>query len=202
MKHLILATWLSVLTIAISAIFWHSEWKFQLPTPVPEGYRSVPTGTRIELRHPDAITSKISAQKPLFIHFFNPDCPCSKFNVPQFRSLVKEHENEVDFMIVVMNNERYTADEIQEKFNLDLPVSFDTTLAATCGVYSTPQAVILDENSNLFYRGNYNKTRYCTDKKTGYAAIALAALVEKKSSVTFDKSALTAYGCQLPTCTK
>lgn len=31
-------------------------------------------------------------------------------------------------------------------------------IAISCGVYSTPQAVIIDGNGQLFFRGNYNKT--------------------------------------------
>ncbi|MET0242652.1 MAG: redoxin family protein [Flavitalea sp.] len=199
MKQIVLVTWLTALTAGIVAVFWYSEWKYQLPTPVPENYVAVATGTKIA--KPEAISSA-NHKRPFFIHFFNPDCPCSKFNVPQFRTLVNEHKNDMDFMIVVLNNEKYSADQIRKKFDLDVPVSFDTSLATTCGVYSTPQAVLVDENSNLYYRGNYNKTRYCTDKKTSYAAMAIEAVLAKKHSLNFDKSALTAYGCQLPTCTK
>ena len=64
-----------------------------------------------------------------------------------------------------MNNNYYTAKQIQDKFGLDIPVLFDSSLAKACGVYSTPQAVLIDNNQNLYYRGNYNRSRYCTRQK-------------------------------------
>lgn len=189
---------LAILFTGILGIFWYSDWIYQLPTPVPEHYKPVQNGVKIAL--PGQL--KVNRDKPVFIHFFNPDCPCSKFNITHFKSLVREHKEQVNFMIVVLNNDRYTSTEIQDKFGLDIPVSFDTSLATSCGVYSTPQAAILDKDQHLFYRGNYNKTRYCTDKKTNYAQIALNALLKNSANVSFDRYALTAYGCQLPKCNK
>jgi hypothetical protein len=69
------------------------------------------------------------------------------------------------------------------------------------GVYSTPQAVIIDAGQRIFYRGNYNRTRYCTDKKSEYARLALKSLLQN-NDVVFSQYALTPYGCQLPKCTK
>jgi hypothetical protein len=102
------------------------------------------------------------------------------------------------FAIAVMSKDEYTTEEIQDKFGLSIPVLFDQSLPASCGVYSTPQAVILNKNHTLYFRGNYNKSRYCTDKKTNYAEIAMDALVHNGPEPTFDEAALKAYGCQLP----
>ena len=197
MKKLAIYFWLGILLTAIISVFWYNEWVYQLPTPVPAEYRNVGNGAHIPL--PDKLQG--SDNKPVFLHFFNPDCPCSRFNLSHFRSLVLEYGDKVDFAVVVMNNDAYKEVEIKEKVGLDLPVSFDTSLANVCGVYSTPQAVILDKEHKLYYRGNYNKSRYCTDKKTNYAEIALNSLLDKKQTV-FDRYALTAYGCELPTCNK
>jgi hypothetical protein len=198
MRNLIVLIWLGLLFIGISALFWYNDWKYKLPTPVPPSYKAVSTGITIEL--PQQLNA--GKYKPVFLHFFNPDCPCSRFNMIYFKSLVKQYQEEVSFVIVVMNNTRYSVKEIQHKFGLDLPVSFDTALATSCGVYSTPQAVILNRDNQLYYRGNYNKSRYCTDKKTNYAEIALNALLKQGPTVFFDQYALRAYGCQLPQCTK
>jgi hypothetical protein len=96
----------------------------------------------------------------------------------------------------------YTAEQIQEKFDLRIPVLFDKALADSCGVYSTPQAAILDTNHTLYFRGNYNKSRYCTDKASNYAETALDSLVSGSKLPLFDTLATRAYGCQLPTCNK
>jgi len=214
MKKLIFISWLGLIFGGIIALFWYNSWKYQLPTPVPENYVSVNNGTLIKLPPEILLRSQAASKqtrlpesdhrqnKPVFLHFFNPDCPCSRFNLPHFKSLVKEYGHEMDFIVVVMNNTRYTTAQVKEKIGLDIPVSFDTAFAKSCGVYSTPQAVILTKDSQLYYRGNYNKNRYCTDKKTNYAQMAIENLLGNKQGKILDKYALTAYGCQLPTCEK
>ncbi len=140
--------------------------------------------------------------RPLLIHFFNPDCPCSRFNMPHFKSLVKKYSSSVDFAMVVLTDKDYSADDIREKYNIDIPVSFNNEIAGQCGVYATPQAVILNADSKMVYRGNYNRTRYCTDKKTNFAQIALDSLLAGNEKSMLAKQAYTAYGCQAPGCEK
>lgn len=187
-----------ILFYAVGALFWYNEWVYHLPTPVPENYKPIGQGKLISLN------GKFAADrsKPLFLHFFNPDCPCSRFNVSNFKSLVKQYGRQVNFAIVVMSNKQFTAKEIQNKFDLNVPVLFDASIATSCGVYSTPQAVLLDTEHKLYYRGNYNSSRYCTDEKTSYAKIAIAGLLHDHTTITFNHLALTAYGCRLPNCNR
>lgn len=203
MRKALVLGWLLVLSIAIGVIFWQTAWKYSLPTPVPANYHDVLRGA--------AVTLPVSArqvwtagQKPLFLHFFNPDCPCSRFNMPQFRALVQQYGRQATFAIVVMSPEKFTAARLQAKFDLPypIPVLNDSLVAAACGVYSTPQAVILDADGRLFYRGNYNRSRYCSDEKTGFARQALDGLLQHHYSLTVSPLAFKAYGCQLPSCTQ
>ena len=198
MRKWILLSWLMVLSSGIAAFFWYNEWKYSLPTPVPKNYIAVNPGTHVNI----AYAFKFKNNKPTFLHFFNPDCPCSKFNVPHFKSLVKQYGNDVNFAIVIMSDRKYSSKQIQDKFNLNIPVFFDSTIAKQCGVYSTPQAVILDKDQKLLYRGNYNRNRYCTDAKSNYAQIALDSFLHNNTLITFNQYALKAYGCQLPKCTR
>jgi hypothetical protein len=196
MRKIAIILFLTLLCVAVIGLFWRNEWVYSLPTPVPLNYMAVSPGSTIDFR----VKFAPDNGKPLFLHFFNPDCPCSRFNIRHFKSLVKQYGKEVNFGIVVVNNNAYTAKEIQDKFDLPIPVSFDSAVAAACGVYSTPQAVIIDTNHKLYYRGNYNRTRYCADKKSEYARMALDSLLDHRVLVAFDRLAVTAYGCQLPSC--
>ncbi|THU41276.1 AhpC/TSA family protein [Niastella caeni] len=198
MRKVAVITWLLVLLTTIVALFWHNEWVYRLPTPVPNNYRRVEPGTAINENNKLPFTTN----KPVFLHFFNPDCPCSRFNIPHFKSLVKTYSHQITFAIVPVTRKRITANEILKKFGFAIPVLFDSTLAATCGVYSTPQAVVLDTNRQLYFRGNYNRSRYCTDKKTEYARMAIDKLLHNNAAIIFDQFALKAYGCQLPKCSK
>jgi len=199
MRKLLLTCWLLMIAGGICYLFWYNEWKYTLPTPVPQNYVSVNLGQHID------IDAKVNAEKgkPVFIHFFNPECPCSRFNAPHFNSLVKKYGDKLSFRVVVINKgKNYTADEIQNKFEFTVPVSFDSTIASVCGVYSTPQAVIIDADRKLYYRGNYNRTRFCTDNKSNYAQMAIASLLNNETNPLFSQYATKAYGCQVAFCTK
>jgi len=196
-RKTILLIWLSILFTAIGLVFWRTEFLYGLPTPIPENYQVVKQGSVILI--PGIPQPKDN--KPVFLHFFNPTCPCSKFNITHFKALVKQYGDDVTFAIVVMSNTRFTARQIQDKFDVNIPVYFDTAIARSCGVYSTPQAVILDNHQKLYYRGNYNRSRYCTDEKSNYARQALEALLHDRV-VIFNQFALKAYGCSLPNCSK
>lgn len=165
---------------------------------MPANYHPITPGTYVDL----AGKLPLPSNKPVFLHFFNPDCPCSRFNIPQFKSLVRKYGDKLSFGIVVLNNQSYTEKQIQEKFDADIPVLFDSTLAAACGVYSTPQAVLLDEHRYLYYRGNYNKNRYCADTRTNFAQMAIDSLLGRVTRPLFPGIALRAYGCELPICTQ
>jgi hypothetical protein len=120
-----------------------------------------------------------------------------------FKSLEKKFREKVDFRIIVMTvDSTITLSNIQEKYNLNTPIYFDNLIAERCGVYSTPQAVIIDQGGKLYYRGNYNKSRYCTEKESDFAEMALDSLFNSIHHPSFSPVALTAYGCQLPTCNK
>jgi hypothetical protein len=198
--------WIVIIILTLSAgliaiLFWHNEWKYSLPTPVPAVYHNVYSGTEINLADVSGIPEHNG--KPLFLHFFNPGCPCSRFNAEHVKSLIKTYKDDASFAIVVMaEKNKYTAEQIQDRFNAKVPVLFDNSIAETCGVYSTPQAVIINKNSTLVYRGNYNKARYCTDKNTEFARIALESLLNDDQMPEFGQLALTAYGCKLPVCPK
>jgi hypothetical protein len=197
MKKVLVITWLIILLFAVVTIFWYNDFVYHLPTPIPSNYKPAGRGQIIKLT--GALQTVNS--KPLFLHFFNPACPCSRFNLATFKSLVNEYRQQVDFAVIVMSSKRYTAKEIQDKFDISAPIFFDVSIADSCGVYSTPQVVLLDQQHKLYYRGNYNTSRYCLDERSNYAKMAINGLL-KRANISFSKLALTPYGCQLPNCTK
>lgn len=191
--------WLFLVLGIVGYTFWKNELKYNLPTPIPKNYTEIAKGSTPDL-------SKLmmtTPGKPMLIHFFNPKCPCSRFNIRHFKSLVKKYGSEFNFAIVALTEDKSEdAAAIKEEFDLDLPIYFNEDIAKRCGVISTPQAVILNDNGQLFYRGNYNKSRYCTDTKSDYARMAIDSLLTQKHSPTFNAQAHIAYGCPLPSTTK
>lgn len=83
-KTLLLSLWFTLLVLAIGYLFWQNEFKYSLPTPIPKDYHAIAMGSKVELGPCCAFDNK-----PVFVHFFNPDCPCSRFNVPHVSDLIK-----------------------------------------------------------------------------------------------------------------
>ena len=181
----------------IGIIFYKIEIKFLTPTPIPQAYKNVILETKIEFEGLiDADT-----MSPTFIHFYNPDCPCSRFNVDHFKTLVRNYGDMVRFMVVAQYNNEETLKNIIDQINpteeVKVILDHDKSIATKLGVYSTPQAVILNRQGELYYRGNYNKSRYCTDPSKFYAQQAIDSILSKKGAPSFEKGALEAYGCEL-----
>jgi hypothetical protein len=182
----------------ISYIFWWQEVQYALPTPIPSDYKPVAISSKPIIPH----QYTFPAQKPVFLHFFNQDCPCSKFNLEHVRLLVKTYQHQVNFYAVLVTDkeEKVAIEEFKQNCDLPVPVIVDKdkSLAVAFGVYSTPQAVLLNTSHELYFRGNYNKSRYCTQKDTNFAEIALQHLLEGKLSPTLPALATQSYGCSLP----
>jgi hypothetical protein len=66
------------------------------------------------------------------------------------------------------------------------------------GVYSSPQAVVVTAAGALYYRGNYNLARYCTEVQTEFARIALEHVLAGAPKYDAPAPARIAYGCPLP----
>lgn len=184
----------SLALAAIAWVFWDQDVRYSLPTPAPAGLKQPPCGTTLVLPTAFMLPPE-AAGRPLLLHFYNPDCPCSRFNRDHVAGLHKRHGERVTFVAVLERDDAHRdADS-----GLDLPHFVDDKgeLAAALGVYSTPQAVLLDHERRLVFRGNYNTSRYCSDPGTEYVRLAIEALLEGR---TYDPptQATTSYGCELP----
>ncbi len=187
-RVILVSSFLALAFAGIAALFWSQEAKYLLPTPVPSNYKTVATGTKIDV-------SLLPKANAYFLHFYNPDCPCSRFNSRHVKSLIRAYGDSVK-MLVVVPSARDLAKARQEFDQLEMIVDEDGAIALNCGVYSTPQAVIIDQNSLLYYRGNYNKSRYCTSRASNFAELSLIALLNDQPSPSFGILASQSYGCE------
>lgn len=194
----------TVLLVTLIGIFWYQDWRYSLPTPRPKLLEQPAVGTRLDL--PESLQSLLAptGQRPVLLHFINPDCPCSRFNLEHVRRLQQEFGQQVDIVAVTEGANVATLHEHFARLHWQVPVVWDTSrsLAKLTGVYATPQAVVLDSQRRLFYRGNYNTSRYCTAEETEFARIALDALLKQTTNPVIESEQATrSYGCALPVCT-
>ncbi len=99
-------------------------------------------------------------------------------------------------MVIVVPNQRAARKALNE-FGTDQQYVVDhgDRIAQACGVYATPQAALVDATGALFYRGNYNRSRYCTAKATNFAELALVAMLNHQAAPVFIEEATISYGC-------
>src|SRR5688572_14849432 len=194
MRKIALSFILTCVFLCIVAIFWYQEIQYLLPTPVPENYRVVLP--REVIRY-DSILIPQRYSKPKLLHFFNPDCPCSRFNVKHFVALKKQYGERVDFYVAVTGQEK--VESAKRLIDTDIAIIVDTGegLAKACGVYSTPQAALIQANNQLYFRGNYNRARYCTDPNSNFVQMAIDSLVSNKQPPQFNELATLSYGCSI-----
>ncbi len=198
----------AVLLLGLAGVtFWYQDIRYSLPTHRPAGWKEVSRG------HTVVLPSRFAATRdgrPLLLHFFNPDCPCSRFNAEHVRALRQRFGDRVHFVAIAQvvdgqsrTEQNRSLDAIGHLFGSDLEATVDEdgSIASACGVYSTPQAVIVSGGSNrtLLFRGNYNTARYCTAPETEFVRLALEALVDGRSIPLPTREVMVAYGCELPT---
>lgn len=184
-----------------TAVLWDQDLRYSLPTPVPEDLEPPILGTHVLA---DARVAALLAHhrgRPLLVHTFGAECPCSWFNADHVRNLAHDYGDRVDFVGLVVGPDAREALEAFAEQDLGFPaiVDVDDRIAHALGVYATPQAVLLDGKGRLDYRGNYNLSRYCIDPLTEFARIAIDALLAGRAAPQFSAAAAIAYGCSLPT---
>lgn len=180
----------SCLAVIVFA-FWREEIKYSLPTPVPRHYTSVSPGEIVNL--PTALNRDVA----YFFHFYNADCPCSRFNAKHIRSLIGNYHDSIRFVVVVQDESSLTRARDEFGNHPEYLIDQHSEVAIACGVYSTPQAAIITSDRRLFYRGNYNRSRYCTTRATNFAELSLIALINQQPSPQLGLEATQAYGCEL-----
>lgn len=177
-------------------LFWYQEMQYLLSTPVPAAYKIVLPSEVI-----DYDTALIPKQytKPKLLHFFNPDCPCSRFNLKHFHSLKKKYAQQIEFFAVVTDQEKVAdAKKLLQEKDITIVIDVDERLAKACGIYSTPQAALIQTTNRLYFRGNYNRSRYCTDKNSNFVQMAMDSLLSQKAPPHFGEIATQSYGCSIP----
>jgi peroxiredoxin len=195
MKIFLFTTLATCILLLIGFIFWQQEYKFSLPTPIPINHILLSKGDSVNL--PDNLLK----QGANYFHFYNYNCPCSRFNIKEFQSIVKKYENDINFYAVLQTTDtnKEAINEFKAKYDLGIKVLDDPNgeIAKSLGVYSTPQVVIV-KDQKIFYKGNYNKARFCLSKNTKFAEMALTALMKNEEPPMFPSVAEIAYGCELP----
>jgi hypothetical protein len=194
----------TLLLAAEATVFWAQDWRYSLPTPRPKTLVQAKLGTTPILPHDVDELRAAAPGNPVLLHFYNPDCPCSRFNLEHVRALARQHEGQALVIAVLQGKagDSRVVERESKRLGITAVADFDGKLATACGVYSTPQAVVIAGDGKLLFRGNYNASRYCTSPATEFARLVLEAAVNAQVTPEFPAVATVAYGCLLPIAAK
>lgn len=185
----------ALLALATMAqVFWDEDLRYSLPTPRPSGLRQAARGSQLEL--PAALAARLPRAdgRPVLLHFYNPDCPCSRFNRDHVHALRLRYAEHVQIVDVLE-----TPQELAGEVDAATPwvADPDGSIAEACGIYSTPQALLLDAQRRIVFRGNFNTSRWCNATATQFVRQAIEALLHGVQGPV-DPRAELSYGCALP----
>lgn len=204
--RVLVATTVALCSAVIAITFWREDLRYSLPTPRPAGLVQPPPGEVPAL--PAALAARLVPGRPTLVHFYRQDCPCSRFQAEQLHALLREFGARVTFVAVLEDTavEEFLGQgfgDVDGPARAAIAVLRDPAgaIARALGVYSTPQAVVLTDERVLWYRGNYNVSRYCIDPATQFARIALDALLRGVPVPAMPELATLSYGCELPSVT-
>ncbi len=185
-KHIIVIIFICFSLFSVGFLFYNEDIKNSLPTAKPTNYKPTQFGVKY-----DSSFAIKSNKKMKLLHFFNPECPCSKFNVKHIQKLASQYATKVEFVA-------YSNQKLTDK-NYPIAIKFDENgkMAKLYGVYSTPQAVLLDSSGRIIYRGNYNKSRFCGSKNSEFVRIAIEKELKKETNIELMQKSGLPYGCAL-----
>jgi hypothetical protein len=117
------------------------------------------------------------------------------------RSLIRAHRHDTTFVAVIEPEggpvSRDSVARVERDFGVATILDADERIAHAVGVYSTPQAVVINPGQVLYFRGNYNTARYCRDERTQFARLALEHALSGAAAFDAPREAIVAYGCPL-----
>lgn len=178
--------------------FWYFEFQFLKPIVRPASAKALQMGEAAPIRELETLSGEriaLGEGGPTVLHFWNPECPCSRFNEPSVKRMA-EVNPEVRFVLVIEEAE-LTA-KLREKVETTFPFpavhDADGAIAKAFGAFATPAACLLDAEGRVQFMGTYLATAYCSSQQTDAVQVALAAMLSGKDA----PASAPAYGCAIP----
>jgi len=136
------------------------------------------------------------------IHFWNPDCPCSKFNEVHVNKIISDYRDKNVALTVVVsgkNAEQRKEHSLLAKqvFNLAAVKDIRSDWPMEKGPPSSPAAAIMNKQGKLVYFGPYSLGARCSPDKGGFVEKVLDRLSDDQLSQKKQLNTL-AVGCFCP----
>jgi hypothetical protein len=186
------AVWLAAMAYA----FWYVQGRFVqpfYPEFVNEVWDADPSGFGAAFA---ALVRDADAAAPgraTVYHFWDPDCPCTRFNTPHVRELVEQYSaSGVEFVVVPAPGVRYDTAAIETRFGAGVR-ALDASLITQVAVPSSPAAVLVSSDRDIAYFGPYSSGAFCGGENGRYVEDALERSLAGNPAAPLDVFAAGCY---------
>lgn len=119
---------------------------------------------------PMTISDSLAGNKGAVLLFLSPECPlCQNYSVAINEIRTNYSQKAIPFIGIISGN-YYTAEEVnlfKAKYDLDMDIIFDSkfTISKFYNATTTPEAILIDEDGKLLYRGAIDNWAISLGKK-------------------------------------
>lgn len=151
-----------------------------------------------------AASSHEESSKPIsVVHFWDPDCPCSRFNEVHFKKIISDYaDKNVHFSIVVSGSNETVRNQRKEQarkiFNHAAVKKVHSDWSMQKGPPSSPAVGVINRNGELVYFGPYSLGARCAPDENKFVETVLDGLDTSKKSATKKQLNTLAVGCFCP----
>jgi hypothetical protein len=137
------------------------------------------------------------------VHFWDPDCPCSRFNEVHVKKIIADYKGQnVEFTVVVRGQTQEVRTErklqAQQVFNDVAVKEVISDWPVDKGPPSSPAVGVMNNDGELVYFGPYSLGARCTQDKGQFVEKVLDGLSTKKTSINKKQLNTLAVGCFCP----
>jgi len=184
---------------ATAAAFWHFQGRlirpFQ-PEPPSEIWQHSLDGYLPAFAALRGVTAARPTGAPVLFHFWDPDCPCSRFNVDHVRALVARFRPAgVEFVVVTPQGTADAAKRVRETFGTGVLALARAPRQAA--VPASPAALLFGADGRPRYFGPYSSGAFCSATNGAYVETALEELQAGRPGSTLEMLAVGCY-CTWP----
>jgi hypothetical protein len=168
---LLVATWLLGVVFAFwwFELRWYQQVTFEYHDAVFDSRTMMPDATMGASIKPDAVAK--------VIHYFDPECPCTRFNTEHVLELMERYQaSGVKFEVRVPN----TAGLEKALKIFSAPVQIVEYAAAPV---ASPAALVLDSAGLVHYIGPYSPGAVCSTRSGDFVSIVLDDLLEGRPAL-------------------
>lgn len=185
----IFAVWI----IATGYAFWHFQFSQLRPFTPPQNDRAFFDGEVISKRIESLPIAPAGAAT--LIHFWDPACPCSRFNDDHLRALVEQYApNGIEVLVVPAPGAPIpSTGTLQARYGTAVRLAAPELRALRPP--SSPAVAVVDNKEQLAYFGPYSTDGLCSADGGGFVEAVLDNLLAGRQSRQFNT---LAFGCYCP----